>query len=113
VAHVLDTIKDLGFHYGTLAGVTISKNDIVIPPDKEQILAGYEERSRALRTRTTRASSPSRSGTSRSRRSDGGDRRRRERDGRDLNELNPIYMMANSGARGSFAQLRQLAGMRA
>src|SRR6185437_1294117 len=29
-----------------------------------------------------------------------------------LNELNPIYMMANSGARGSFAQLRQLAGMR-
>jgi DNA-directed RNA polymerase subunit beta' len=38
VAHVLDTIKDLGFRYGTLAGVTISKNDIVIPPDKEQIL---------------------------------------------------------------------------
>src|SRR5213075_2442952 len=29
-----------------------------------------------------------------------------------LNELNPIYMMANSGARGSFTQLRQLAGMR-
>ena len=31
---------------------------------------------------------------------------------KNLNELNPIYMMANSGARGSFAQLRQLAGMR-
>ena len=29
-----------------------------------------------------------------------------------LNELNPIYMMANSGARGSFKQIRQLAGMR-
>ena len=29
-----------------------------------------------------------------------------------LNELNPLFMMANSGARGSFTQLRQLAGMR-
>ena len=41
---MLDTIKDLGFHYGTKAGVTISKNDIVIPPEKEKILAEYEER---------------------------------------------------------------------
>src|SRR5262249_21220706 len=31
---------------------------------------------------------------------------------RNLDELNPIYMMANSGARGSFKQIRQLAGMR-
>src|SRR5581483_3707140 len=44
IAQVLDTIKELGFHYGTKAGVTISKNDIVIPPDKEKILADYEER---------------------------------------------------------------------
>ena len=44
VAVVLDTIKDLGFHYGTKAGVTISKNDVVIPPEKEKILAEYEER---------------------------------------------------------------------
>src|SRR5712672_1163252 len=44
VAVVLDTIKDLGFHYGTIAGVTISKNDVVIPPEKEKILAEYEER---------------------------------------------------------------------
>ena len=48
VAHVLDTIKTLGFRYGTRAGVTISKNDIVIPPNKEQILAGYEERVRRV-----------------------------------------------------------------
>ena len=34
VAPVLDTIKDLGFRYGTKAGVTISKNDIVIPPEQ-------------------------------------------------------------------------------
>ena len=44
VAATLDTIKQLGFHYATLAGITISKNDIVIPTSKEKILAGYEER---------------------------------------------------------------------
>ena len=32
---------------------------------------------------------------------------------KNLDRLNPIYMMANSGARGSFTQIRQLAGMRA
>src|SRR5205823_2733271 len=66
IADVLDTIKALGFKYATDAGVTISKNDIVIPESKEKI----------------------------------------------LDELNPIFMMANSGARGSFKQIRQLAGMR-
>src|SRR5207247_3995640 len=44
IAAVLDMIKDIGFSYATQAGVTISKNDIVIPPDKEEILAKYEER---------------------------------------------------------------------
>ena len=113
VAHVLDTIKDLGFRYGTLAGVTISKNDIVIPPEKEQILAGYEERvsrvedayDQGLITESERHEQITSIWT----------------EATDevanamvdnLNELNPIYMMANSGARGSFAQLRQLAGMR-
>src|SRR5207253_982390 len=43
VASVLDTIKELGFIYATRAGVTISKNDIVIPPEKEKILGEYEE----------------------------------------------------------------------
>ena len=39
---MLDTIKTLAFRYATQAGITISKNDIVIPPNKEEILAGYE-----------------------------------------------------------------------
>ena len=38
VAQVLDAFKDLGFHYATQAGITISKNDIVSPPNKEEIL---------------------------------------------------------------------------
>ena len=38
VAQVLDAFKDLGFHYASQAGITISKNDIVSPPNKEEIL---------------------------------------------------------------------------
>jgi DNA-directed RNA polymerase subunit beta' len=113
VAIVLDTIKDLGFHYGTTAGVTISKNDVVIPPEKEKILAEYEERvgkveqayEHGLITEAERHESIVNIWT---------EATDTVADAMvaNLNELNPIYMMANSGARGSFAQLRQLAGMR-
>src|SRR5206468_2518944 len=112
-AHVLDTIKDLGFLYGTRAGVTISKNDIVIPPEKEQILAGYEERvsrvedayDQGLITESERHEQITSIWTEAT-----DEVAQAMLD--NLDELNPIYMMANSGARGSFAQLRQLAGMR-
>ena len=40
---MLDTFKDLGFHYATLAGVTVSKNDVIVPPSKEAILEDYED----------------------------------------------------------------------
>jgi len=40
---VLDKIKTLGFAYATKAGITISKNDIIIPPSKGEILESYEE----------------------------------------------------------------------
>ena len=43
VAQVLDAFKDLGFHYASQAGITISKNDIVSPPNKEEILGRYEQ----------------------------------------------------------------------
>ena len=95
------------------AGVTISKNDIVIPPSKEQILAGYEKRVEESTTSTTAASSPRTSGTRRSSNiwteatDEVADAMQEN-----LDELNPIFMMANSGARGSFKQIRQLAGMR-
>jgi DNA-directed RNA polymerase subunit beta' len=93
--------------------VTISKNDIVIPPEKEQILAGYEERvsrvedayDQGLITESERHEQITSIWTEAT-----DDVAQAMVD--NLNELNPIYMMANSGARGSFAQLRQLAGMR-
>ncbi|MFL5819653.1 MAG: DNA-directed RNA polymerase subunit beta' [Solirubrobacteraceae bacterium] len=113
IAQVLDAFKDLGFRYATQAGITISKNDVVVPPDKESILNRYEhevgeiqdqydmglitqeERHEAvveLWTAATEEIAGSMEGN--------------------LDTLNPIYMMANSGARGSFKQIRQLAGMR-
>src|ERR671911_733159 len=112
-AMVLDAFKELGFHFASQAGITISKNDVVIPPDKETILEGYEsqvgeiqdqydmglitqeERKEAVVEKWTAATDEV-----------------GEAMQRNLHELNPVFMMANSGARGSFKQIRQLAGMR-
>jgi DNA-directed RNA polymerase subunit beta' len=113
IANVLDKVKSLGFHYATQAGVTISKNDIVIPPDKEQILAEYETRvagveaqyERGLITEEERHESIVNIWTEAT--DTVADAMERT-----FFELNPIYMMANSGARGSSKQIRQLAGMR-
>src|SRR5206468_3219127 len=99
--------------FATMAGITISKNDIVIPPDKEQILTGYEDRvskveqqyERGLITEDERHESIVNIWTEAT--DTVADAMERT-----LFELNPIYMMANSGARGSFKQIRQLAGMR-
>ena len=110
---MLDTIKTLGFRYATQAGVTISKNDIVIPREKDEILAEYEKRvseveaqyERGLITEEERHESIVNIWT------EGTDTVADAME-KTLFELNPIFMMANSGARGSFKQIRQLAGMR-
>ncbi len=113
ISQVLDAFKDVGFHYATQAGVTISKNDVQTPPNKAEILARYEDRLATIEAQYA-----------------DGEINQDERHeavtklwdeattevGKALNEhldeLNPIFMMANSGARGSFSQIRQLAGMR-
>jgi DNA-directed RNA polymerase subunit beta' len=113
IAGVLDKIKSLGFHYATKAGITISKNDIVIPQEKDDLLAGYEERvgnveglyERGLITEEERHEQIVNLWTEAT-------EDVAEAMEKNLLELNPIYMMANSGARGSFKQIRQLAGMR-
>ena len=110
---MLDTIKTLGFRYSTQAGVTISKNDIVIPPDKEKILGEYEKRveevhgqyDRGLITEDERHETIVNIWTEAT--DEVADAMQEN-----LDELNPVFMMANSGARGSFKQIRQLAGMR-
>jgi DNA-directed RNA polymerase subunit beta' len=113
IAGVLDTIKSLGFKYATQAGITVSKNDIVIPTDKEEILSGYEERvtgveqhyERGLITDEERHESIVNIWTEATEEVAAAMERT-------LFETNPVYMMANSGARGSLSQIRQLAGMR-
>jgi DNA-directed RNA polymerase subunit beta' len=113
ISGVLDKVKSLGFHYATQAGITISKNDIIIPPDKEEILSDYEDRvakveqqyERGLITEEERHESIVNIWTEAT--DTVADAMERM-----LYELNPIYMMANSGARGSMKQIRQLAGMR-
>ena len=42
VSQVLDAFKDLGFQYATQAGITVSKNNVVSPPEKPEILERYE-----------------------------------------------------------------------
>ena len=113
LAPVLDTIKALGFHYSTQAGVTISKNDIVIPPNKEKILAEYEERVEGIHGQYDRGliTEDERRETIVNIWTEATDRVAKAMED-NLDELNPVFMMANSGARGSFKQIRQLAGMR-
>ena len=110
---VLDKIKQLGFDYATKGGITVGKNDIVVPPGKSAILEDYEERVqrierdylRGLITEEERHEVIVNVWTEAT---DAVGKAMEET----LWELNPIYMMANSGARGSFKQIRQLAGMR-
>ncbi len=48
VAHCLDQLKDLGFHWATRSGVTVSIGDVTTPADKPQILAAYEDRANKI-----------------------------------------------------------------
>jgi DNA-directed RNA polymerase subunit beta' len=113
LAPVLDTIKTLGFKYATKAGVTISKNDIVIPPEKEQILAEYEKRVEEVHSQYDMGliTEDERHETIVNIWTEATDTVAAAMQNH-FDELNPVFMMANSGARGSFKQIRQLAGMR-
>ena len=93
--------------------MTISKNDVVVPPSKPEILAKYEKRVQELQDQYDEGLI-----TQEERHLAVTDQWNLATDEvadamvANLDELNPIYMMANSGARGSFKQIRQLAGMR-
>jgi DNA-directed RNA polymerase subunit beta' len=113
LAPVLDTIKTLGFRYATKAGVTISKNDIVIPPDKENILSGFEERVEEVHSQYDMGliTEDERHETIVNIWTEATEKVAAAMEDH-FDELNPVFMMANSGARGSMKQIRQLAGMR-
>ncbi|MCI1269358.1 MAG: DNA-directed RNA polymerase subunit beta' [Ruminococcus sp.] len=112
-SEVLDKIKALGFKYSTKAAITVAVCDAEIPPQKKEILAkadsdieeiteeyeyGYisrEEKSKRVISIWNKATDDVTTALK-----------------ANLDKYNPIFMMADSGARGSISQIRQLAGMR-
>ncbi len=113
---ILDEIKRLGFHYATRAGVTVSVYDALIPENKDEILDAADEHVEKIQNQYDLGLITP-------------DERHRQivdvwthatdevgnamADNFRVNHpFNPIYMMANSGARGNIKQVRQLAGMR-
>jgi DNA-directed RNA polymerase subunit beta' len=113
ISQALDAFKELGFHYATQAGMTISKNNIVSPPSKEAILDGYEARVTEIQSEYEEGyiTAEERKERVTAQWNQATDEVAQAMED-NLHELNPIFMMANSGARGSFKQIRQLAGMR-
>jgi DNA-directed RNA polymerase subunit beta' len=113
VEQTLDNLKNLGFHYATRAGVTIGIEDVTTPAEKAQILDEHEKRAAKVEQQFKRGIITD-------------DERRQElieiwTEATDevqkameaqFTPTNPIYMMANSGARGNAMQIRQVAGMR-
>ncbi len=116
-AEILDELKKLGFKYSTEAGVSISIDDIIMSENKQEHIAQAKKKVREIQKQFS-----------------GGLLTEQERYNKivdiwtdtnnvlasemmkliqnDKNGFNSIYMMADSGARGSAAQIRQLAGMR-
>ncbi len=112
-AEVLDRIKALGYKYSTKSGLTVAVIDAVIPPQKKDILADADAKVDALNeqyqygyisneVRYEKVCSIWQSATDQI----------TEALENNFDPFNPINIMADSGARGSINQIRQLAGMR-
>jgi DNA-directed RNA polymerase subunit beta' len=116
-AEFLDKLKDIGFRYATAGGLSVSIDDVVIPVDKEEIIARAQKNvdevehqyARGFITRGERYNKVidiwTRATTRVAERLF--DSLQHSREG-----FNSLYMMVDSGARGSREQVRQLAGMR-
>ncbi len=116
-AEILDRLKQIGFHYATIGGITIGVDDVLVPEQKQEILGATQKEvdkvskhydngvitdteryNRVVDAWTHAASDIADAMSNALMAADGG--------------FNPIHMMADSGARGSKDQIRQLAGMR-
>ena len=112
-ADILDAIKDLGYHYSTIGSLTVAIADMTVPQKKYDLIADTEKEIIKIDRQYRRGLITN-------------DERYRlsvqawEKTTADvtsalqesMDRYNPIFMMADSGARGSMAQIRQLAGMR-
>ncbi len=110
---ILDGLKNAGYHYATKAGITVSIFDATMPPNKADLLAAADAKVDAIdEDYEMGLMSPE-------------ERHKQVVDiwndtteeigeamAANFDQYNPIYMMADSGARGNIKQIRQLAGMR-
>ena len=112
-ATVLDNIKSLGFKYSTKGAITISVSDMEIPEVKEQYLAEGQAKVDKITKQFKRGliSDEERYSLVIGAWSETNEKVK-EALKENLDKYNPINMMADSGARGSIEQIRQLAGMR-
>jgi DNA-directed RNA polymerase subunit beta' len=113
VAETLDALKSLGFHWATRAGATIGIEDVVTPPEKQEILNVFEDRAEKVQLQYEKGLITD-------------DERRQElieiwtkatadvgvAMEKNFPSTNPVWMMVHSGARGNMMQIRQIAGMR-
>ena len=113
VADTLDKLKALGFHWATRSGVTISFSDVIAPPAKAELLALAEGKADKVEQQYDRGLI-----TDSERRQELIEIWNRATDevAKAMQEYfprtNPVHMMVDSGARGNFMQVRQIAGMR-
>jgi len=117
---MLDDLKEVTFTYATKAGISIGVEDMVVPPSKEELLD--QARREVLEIENQRAAGVITQGERHNKIIDIWHRvtervseemfKEMKRIERERDEFNPINMMADSGARGSREQVRQLAGMR-
>ena len=113
VADTLDRLKALGFHWATRSGVTISISDVIAPPEKPVLLGNAEEKAAKVETQYGRGLI-----TDAERRQELIEIWTRATDEvaqamqKNFPPTNPVHMMVDSGARGNFMQVRQIAGMR-
>ncbi len=119
---LLDSVKSAGFHYATLSGMSFAVSYLTVPPEKPKIIKESERRIAKLNASWKRGmiTAGERNNKVIDIWNETVDRVTRELekqlrkveyvDGKP--QLNPIYVMSNSGARGSMSQVRQLAGMR-
>jgi DNA-directed RNA polymerase subunit beta' len=116
---MLDRIKDLGFHYATLSGLSVGLDDMVIPDSKYPVVREAEQQVVAVTQqyldgaitngeRNNKVIQLWSSVTEKVADEMFDNMKNADREG----AMNPIYVMADSGARGSKQQIRQLSGMR-
>lgn len=115
-AEMADKVKDLGFRYATRAGVSISVDDLLVPPKKQELLEAAEKEIKTAQERYSRGEITE---VERFQKvidtwNTTNEELKNEvvRHFRNTDVLNSVYMMAFSGARGNLSQVRQLVGMR-